>query len=131
MQHVLVTGAAGFVGTSLCKTLEKSGCRVRQAVRRLETVDQEGLDQARLIGEIGPETDWRAALRDVDCIVHLAARVHVMKERSEAPLAEFRRINVAGTERLARQAAACGVRRVVFLSSVKVNGEDTAAKPYS
>ena len=131
MQHVLVKGATGFVGATLCRTLEKSGCRVRRAVRRLETVDQEGLDQARLIGEIGPETDWRAALRDVDCIVHLAARVHVMKERSEAPLAEFRRINVAGTEHLAREAASCGVRRLVFLSSVKVNGEATAGKPYS
>jgi len=84
------------------------------------------------IGEISPETDWSVALRDVRHVVHLAARVHVMRDRSSSPLAEFRRVNAAGTLNLARQAAAAGVRRFVFLSSIKVNGECTEiGRPFS
>jgi UDP-glucose 4-epimerase len=77
------------------------------------------------VGDIGAETDWHAALHGVQGVVHLAARVHVMDECSADPLAEFRRVNVAGTLNLARQAAAAGVQRFIFLSSVKVNGEMT------
>lgn len=78
-----------------------------------------------VIGSLSSETDWTAALRNVDQIVHLAARVHVMNDKCSDPLAEFRRVNVEGTVALARQAAVAGVRRFVFLSSVKVNGEFT------
>ncbi len=76
-----------------------------------------------MVGDLAPEADWREAVSDVDAVVHLAARVHVMRNVVADPLAEFRRANVEGTENLARQAAAAGVRRFVFLSSVKVNGE--------
>ena len=76
-----------------------------------------------MTGDIGPDTDWAAAVSGVSVIVHLAARVHVTREGSANPLDEFRRVNVAGTESLLRHAGAAGVRRVVYLSSLKVNGE--------
>ena len=76
-----------------------------------------------IVGDLGSDQDWRAALSKVDVVVHLAARVHVMRDNVEDPMGEFRRANVTGTEILARQAAAAGVRRFVFLSSIKVNGE--------
>lgn len=77
------------------------------------------------IGSLSTDTDWTVALKNVEQVVHLAARVHVMNDKSLDPLAEFRRMNVEGTGALARQAAAAGVRRFVYLSSVKVNGEFT------
>jgi nucleoside-diphosphate-sugar epimerase len=81
--------------------------------------------QAAPIESIGHDTDWSAALTGIDTVIHLAARVHVMDEASGDPLTSYREVNVAGTENLARQAAAHGVRRLVFLSSVKVHGEAT------
>jgi len=79
------------------------------------------------ICSIGPDTDWGKAFDGIDTVIHLAARVHVMDETDGEPLAAYRRVNVAGTERLARSAAAAGVKRFVFLSSVKVNGEEAPA----
>jgi UDP-glucose 4-epimerase len=83
------------------------------------------------VGDIGPATDWHAALEGASGVAHLAARTHVLRETAADPLAEYRRVNVSGTERLARSAAACGARRLVFLSSVKVNGERTGEHPYT
>lgn len=84
------------------------------------------------VGDIDPHTDWRGALAGVDCVVHLAARVHVMHERAADPLAEFRKVNVDGSLALARQAVAAGVRRFIFVSSIKVNGEGTApGRPFA
>lgn len=77
------------------------------------------------VGDLAVDTDWRAALDGVNAVVHTAARVHMMNDRAADPLAEFRRINVASTLNLARQAVASGVRRFVFLSSIKVSGEST------
>jgi len=124
---VLVTGATGFVGKALCAALGQRGFRVRKAVRTPESGDASaGLTEEIVrVGAIGEETDWSAALAAIDVVVHLAARVHVMREEARDPLAEFRRVNVAGTERLARAAAAAGVRRLVYVSSIKVNGEAT------
>jgi nucleoside-diphosphate-sugar epimerase len=123
---VLVTGASGFVGGALCSALSASGRRVRRVVRRLDT-----LADSVAVGDIGPDTDWSAALEGVDSIVHLAARTHVLRETGPDGLAAYRRINVGGTGQLARAAAARGVRRLVFLSSVKVNGERTEARPFT
>ncbi len=78
------------------------------------------------VGDIGPTTDWTHALQDVTCVVHCAARVHVMHEQASEPIKLFRRVNTEGTLNFARQAAASGVRRFVFVSSLKVNGETTA-----
>jgi nucleoside-diphosphate-sugar epimerase len=85
-----------------------------------------------VIRSLSSETDWTAALRNVEQVVHLAARVHVMNDKNPDPLAEFRRVNVEATANLARQAAAAGVKRFVYLSSVKVNGEFTeAGQPFT
>ena len=114
----LITGATGFVGTTLLAALQ--GRAVRRALRQPTTAPHPG---DTIVGDIGPDTDWGNALAGVDCVVHLAARTHVMKEDAADPLAAYRRINVEATRNLAQQAAATGVRRFVFLSSIKVNGE--------
>ena len=88
---------------------------------------EEGQWEWLSVGDIGPDTVWTQALSDVSVVMHLAARVHVMKDYARDPLNEFRRVNVAGTARLARSAAAAGVERIVFASSVKVNGEVTGS----
>lgn len=118
--NVLITGASGFVGRALCETLTRAGYDVIPAVR-----DARGMPNERAVGEIGPYTDWREALHGVQSVVHLAARVHVMCDAASDPLAAFRAVNTAGTLNLARQAAAAGVKRFVFMSSIKVNGEYT------
>lgn len=124
---VLVTGANGFIGRALCDALAVSGRGVRRAVR----MPVPGLPDAVAVGDIGLDTDWRAALAGVSGVVHLAARSHVLRETATDPLAAYRQINVSGTERLARSAAAGGVRRLVFVSSVKVNGERTEERPFT
>lgn len=93
---------------------------------RAEATGGEGAYREVAAGELGPETDWREALVGVDVVVHLAARVHQMRDQEADPLAEFRRVNVEGTRRLAEQAAASGLKRFIFVSSIKVNGEGTA-----
>ncbi len=123
MKRILVTGANGFVGKPLCAELGRTGCYVRGAVRSLDLSGAApGFDPV-VVGEVGPDTDWEAALEDIDVVIHLAGRVHVMKETSGNPLAEFRRVNTAGTSRLAKLAADKGVKRLLFISTVKVNGE--------
>ena len=119
---VLVTGATGFVGRALVERLARDSRVAVRAVVRRTSVDLPG-NVERAAGELDSAWDWRPALADVTTVVHLAARVHVMHDRAADPLAEYRRVNVAGTEHLARSAAVSGVRRFVFLSSVKVNGE--------
>ncbi len=119
----LVTGANGFVGSALCARLLRDGTAVRGAVRSLSS-QPDGVEVIA-VGGLYSETDWTVALRSVGQVVHLAARVHIMNDKSSDPLAEFRRVNVEGTANLARQAAAAGVRRFVYLSSIKVNGEFT------
>jgi nucleoside-diphosphate-sugar epimerase len=119
MSRVLITGASGFVGRHLGATLLQHGAAVRAAVRSPSSLDRlpAGVEP-RLIGEIGPHTTWTPDLfDDVETVVHLAARVHVLRERAADPEAEFRQTNVQGTERLAR-AAAGRVRRLVFVSSL-------------
>lgn len=121
---VLVTGANGFVGAALCERLERQAFLVRAATRTYRQPQRHSGSIA--VGEINGQTDWRDALRGVQQVVHLAARVHVMQDGSSNPLADFRQVNVEGTANLARQAAECDVRRLVFVSSVKVNGKSTS-----
>jgi UDP-glucose 4-epimerase len=115
---ILVTGATGMVGRGLCVQLAARGYGIVPTVRRLS-----GLPNEIVIGDIGPLTDWRMALKDCDAVVHLAARVHVMNDRAQDPLALYRATNTEATINLARQAARAGVRRFVFISTIKVNGE--------
>lgn len=121
----MITGGNGFVGRSLTGHALAKGYDVRLPLRRPQTADKSVGLEAIEIGSLSMDTDWTAALRNVDKVVHLAARVHVMNDKSSDPLAEFRRVNVEATVALARQAAAVGVRRFVYLSSIKVNGEFT------
>ncbi|AYQ27169.1 MULTISPECIES: NAD-dependent epimerase/dehydratase family protein [unclassified Polaromonas] len=122
---VLVTGANGFVGTAVCSVLTSRAYQVRGVVRHKQHVASDDGLEGLSMNEIDENTDWSVALAGVDSVVHLAARVHLMREVAADPLAEFRRTNVALTLNLARQAAAAGVRRFVFISSIKVNGEVT------
>jgi nucleoside-diphosphate-sugar epimerase len=126
MRHILVTGASGFVGQASCSVLLARGRAVRAAVRSVSSMPLvDGLDVVA-VGQVDGQTDWSAALAGVDCVIHCAARAHVMYETEADALAAYRAVNVAGTQRLAEQAAALGVRRLVYLSSIKVNGEQTA-----
>ncbi len=129
---VLVTGASGFVGLRLCARLAAAGYMVRAAVRRESAALAAFAPAARIVrvGDIGPNTDWQAALAGVDMVVHLAARAHVMRDSASDPLAHYRRVNVAGSEPLARAAAAAGVSRLIYMSSIKVNGEATVNAPF-
>ena len=126
--NILVTGANGFVGKALCESLLQRGHRVRAVVRKAPSASATpaAAIETATVADIDAETDWSAALSGMDVVIHLAARVHVMRESADDPLAEFRRVNVAGTEHLARCAAASGVKRLVYVSSIKVNGEATA-----
>jgi nucleoside-diphosphate-sugar epimerase len=128
--QVLVTGASGFIGRALCSNLLVQGHAVRAAVRSTGSIfSLEGLDVVA-VGEVGAQTDWSEALEGIDCVIHCAARTHVMHENKTEALAAYHAVNVAGTQRLAEQAA-LGERRLIFLSSIKVNGEQTAfGKPF-
>lgn len=126
--RVLVSGANGFVGQPLCRRLAELGHRVAGAVRGHPRLP-EGIER-RPAGRLAADGDWTAALGEQDAVVHLAARVHVMHDRPHDPLAEFRTANVAGTLRLAEQAAQAGIGHLVFLSSIKANGEETTGTPF-
>jgi len=126
---VLVTGANGFVGRALCSILLLNGEQVRGTVREVNSLP-EGVAAVK-IKSLCIDTDWNSALKGVDVVVHLAARVHVMEEKDADPLGAFREVNVAGTERLARMSAVAGVRRFIFLSSIGVNGSVTHQLPFS
>jgi len=119
--RIAVTGANGFVGRAVCEALRAEQHTVRPIVRQADPREPESV----AVGPIHGATDWTQALRDVDCVVHCAARVHVMAETETDPLAAFRTVNVQGSQRLAEQAAEAGVKRFVFLSSLKVLGEQT------
>jgi nucleoside-diphosphate-sugar epimerase len=132
MTRVLVTGANGFVGRTLCPELENAGFELRAAVRNEAStpLPVTGGDTVA-VGYVGPDTDWAPALEGVDAIVHLACRVHVLRERLREPEQEFHKINVLGVERLARAAAGAGVKRMVYISSIGVNGRATEGSAFT
>lgn len=124
--ELLVTGSSGFIGSRLCEKAIDNNWHVRRVLRDKSKSD------GVVVGDINADTDWGIALDNIDCVIHLAARVHVMKDADESPLNAFRETNVDGTLNLARQAAAKGVRRFVYMSSIKVNGEfSLPGKPFS
>ncbi len=126
---ILVTGAQGFVGLPLSTALVKLGYQVRCAVRGSFNVNQS--QETLSVGDINGDTAWTDALVDVTVVIHLAARVHVMNETAADALSAYRKVNVEGTLNLAKQAALAGVKRFIFISSIKVNGEATAlGHPY-
>lgn len=125
---ILVTGATGFVGQALTEQL---GGNVVASVRKRPSATLPGIPHQIEIGNILPTTDWSEALHKVDVVVHLAARVHIMNEALDDPLYEFRKLNTRAALNLAKQAATAGIKRFIFISSVKVNGEVTKLeKPF-
>src|SRR5690606_15082576 len=115
--QVLVTGASGFIGRALCARLAGAGCQVTGAVRAAGRSVADGV-VARAVGPI-ESADWATVLPSHDAVVHLAAHVHRMQDASPDTAGQYRRINHDATVRLARAAAAAGVRRFVFVSSIK------------
>jgi len=126
-KRICITGANGFVGKALCAHCSSTSWNVCAAVRTVPPKDEciENVHYSP-VGDIDSSTDWSESLHGVDTLVHLAARVHVLHDTEKDPLALFRRVNLEGTEHLARQAVECGVRRLIFLSSVKIHGEGSS-----
>ena len=128
--NLLLTGATGFLGSRLAKALRSgpelnltAAARHRDEIIGARLIAVQGLDA---------ETDWTTALLNQQVVIHAAARAHVMKDEMADPLAEYRRVNVDGTLNLARQASTAGVKRFIFISSIKVNGEQTPLdKPFT
>ncbi|MDQ7989782.1 MAG: NAD-dependent epimerase/dehydratase family protein [Candidatus Dactylopiibacterium sp.] len=118
--RLLVTGANGFVGREFCAQAEAAGHSVRRVLRK-PTVPAGD----HVVADLHPATDWGAALDGIDVVVHLAARVHQMRERRRDAARLYRETNVDATAALARQAVAAGVRRFVFVSSIKALGESS------
>ena len=135
MLRILVTGANGFVGRSLCPALRIAGFKVRGAIRDFGEygvdVVKRDLDEIVCVGDIDSSTEWSESLAGIDAVIHLAARVHILQEVSKNPLESFRSVNVKGSERLARAATMAGVRRLIYVSSILIHGNFTEAKPYS
>lgn len=131
--RVAVTGANGFVGSALVRKLAEGGHQVLAYMRQPAHIASVSAVKSMEAPELGLEGDWRFRPEyGIEVLVHAAARVHVMQDTSADPLTEFRKVNVAGTESLARQAARAGVKRFVFLSSIKVNGGLTSeGRPFS
>lgn len=129
--RILVTGARGFVGQPLCIALAARGYTV-SGTARIKAGDESrpAVEALRVTGDLESFQDWDLLLRNVDAVIHLAARVHVMGKGSAPVLAAYRRTNVTVTENLVRAAAAAGVRRFIFASSVKAVGEG-GTRPYS
>jgi nucleoside-diphosphate-sugar epimerase len=123
--RVLVTGGSGFVGTVVCERLARRGAHVVAAVRTASAAPSSAMS-VHAVGDLSAATEWTDALKGVDAVVHLAARTHQVDPGTDADLAAYRRVNVDATGRLARDAAAAGVKRFVFASSIKVNGERTS-----
>ncbi len=128
--RVLVTGANGFIGRNLCVSLKRKGYPIRAAVRN-NVCEPSVVDEYILVGDMNESTDWQEALAGVDTVIHLAARVHIMYDSTVDPVEAFRKVNVPGTERLAKMAANAGVRRFIFISSIGVNGKFIDRKPFT
>jgi len=121
---VLVTGSTGFIGKALILSLQKSGFALRITCRQ-EDIELPVDCEVVQIGDIGPQTDWKKALKQVDVVIHLAGMAHISANRGERWLSALRKLNVLGTEHLARMAAQERVKRFIFISSIKVNGQES------
>lgn len=126
MPKILLTGYSGFVGSKVLSHFSEELDSIKCLGR------SEPLTGEYVSGELNSTSVYAAALADVDVVIHCAARVHIMNDQSADPLADFREVNTAGTINLAEQALAAGVKRFIFVSSIKVNGESTELdKPFT
>jgi nucleoside-diphosphate-sugar epimerase len=123
MKKILVTGASGFIGRALCRGLIKLNFTVYGTVRNSDLNSSDSDFNSITVSEIGPEMNWINTLEKIDCIIHCAGMSHTMNDENQLDL--YRLINTEGTKSIATQAAKTGVKRFIFLSSVKVNGEST------
>ncbi len=130
MKSVLVTGSDGFVGRRLCPAMAGRGYCVTAAVRKQPVHAIHGATKVAPVGDIALDVDWMPVLRGIEVVVHLAGRAHVASEASGVSFQEFRRVNVEGSRRLAEASLRAGVERFVYVSSIKVNGECTGARPF-
>ncbi len=132
MKQLMVTGGDGFLGQALCENLKKAGYYVRRIIRSEENCAAYGSTADVVsVGDLGADVDWTPLLDGIDVVLHLAGRAHILNEQAADPLEEFRRVNVRATASLAQAAAGQGVRRMVFVSSIGVNGSSTVGKPFS
>lgn len=125
MSKILITGASGFIGKTLCKTLSISNRFVRGAVRSMDLNSSNTDVEYVSVGDINTKTNWKDFLVGIDYVIHCAGRAHIMNETEKNALKIYRSINVDATKQLAEQSAAAGVKKLIYLSSVKVNGEST------
>ena len=125
MHKILVTGATGFIGKKICQVLNLSGRNVIGAVRTLKFLNENHATKYVAVGDISENVDWKKILTNVDCIIHSAATAHRINEKKLGSINDYSLVNVHGTKQLAEQAAEIGVKRFIFLSSAKVNGEST------
>jgi nucleoside-diphosphate-sugar epimerase len=127
---MLLTGASGFVGKAVLKTAQQRGIKIRPVYRLIGSAKEQ--PDSVLVSDLNSATDWSQALQGIDVVIHAAARAHIMRDQAIELLAEYRRVNVCGTLNLARQAADAGIRRFIFISSIKVNGEaTTSGRPFT
>jgi len=129
MSSVLVTGASGFIGEALCAEMMRRNFQIKAALRSHKHFNFAG--ETIYLGDIDGSTQWGDHLKGIDVVIHLAARVHVMRESNSDPLEAFRRVNVWGTEHLARMASCNGVKRFVYVSSIGVNGVLTTSQSFN
>jgi UDP-glucose 4-epimerase len=129
MMNILLTGSTGFVGSMLRTTLSSHNYKMFLLLRN--PVKDLFFEESTFLLPINGSVDYTDVVKDIDCIIHCAARVHIMDDSASDPLGEFREVNTYGTIKLARQAAEAGVKRFIFISSIKVNGESTEIdKPF-
>lgn len=132
MTCFLVTGASGFIGRAVCERALNLGMKVRGSHRSPDSQSLVPLGVEKIqIACVNSNTDWSNALKDVDVVIHLAGRVHIARETAVDPLSAYREVNTAGTEQLARAAATAGIKRLVYVSTIKVNGEQTVSAPFT
>lgn len=124
MKNLLITGATGFIGKELSLKLLQKNYKLTASIRKPSSTLPSQINKF-IINDSFASLDWTPALKSINTVIHTAARVHVMHDKSTNPLAEFRKINVDATLNLAQQAASSGVSRFIFISSIKANGEST------
>ena len=124
MSKILITGGNGFVGKAICEKLKTHNYILNITSRNNLSQQASGLNVYN-VGEIDQKNNWLDALDGVNCVIHCAGKTHVINGSIDNSLFSFRKVNVDGTINLARQAVSCGVKRFIFLSSIKVNGEST------
>jgi nucleoside-diphosphate-sugar epimerase len=125
---VLVTGASGFIGRRLCIFLKEKGHEVIAAVRDESKIIES--TQCIIVGCIDNDTNWAPALENVDAVIHLAGRAHILIEHSKNPLSEFLAANTYPTRKLANDSIKAGIKKFIFVSSIGVNGALTSGTPF-